>query len=98
MKYLPDDDEATGPNIEQKLADIATKHWGKKLNPDKLKIMIEKYKRPANCLGMSCRKINHEIWRQLNSQKKRICNCMQQILYATVCNRYATVCNRYATV
>ncbi len=51
-KSLSDDDEATGPNIEQKLADIATKRWGKKLNPEKLKIMTEKYKRPANCPGM----------------------------------------------
>ena len=69
-KCLSDEDEAIGPNIEPKLADIALKRWGKKLNPDKLKVMIEKYKRPENCPGMSCRKVNPEIWSQLNSLKK----------------------------
>jgi hypothetical protein len=100
-KSLSDDDEANGPNIEQKLADIATKRWGKKLNPDKLKIMIEKYKRPANCPGMSCRKINPEIWRQLNSQKKRtdlqLYNLQQTVLkvtFATLDTTNALVANK----
>ena len=44
-----EDDDATGGKIMQQLADIATKRWGKKLSSDKLKTLLDKYKRPENC-------------------------------------------------
>ena len=41
-----EDDDATGGKIMQQLADIATKRQGKKLSSDKLKNLLDKYKRP----------------------------------------------------
>ena len=54
MKGLSDD-ESTGPNIFQKLADIALKRWGKQMNAEKLKGILEKYARPEDCPGMTCK-------------------------------------------
>ena len=65
------DDESTGPNISQKLADIALKRWGKQMNAEKLKSILEKYARLENCPGMTCKKINPEIWKLLNSSRKK---------------------------
>ncbi|CAB4036998.1 Hypothetical predicted protein, partial [Paramuricea clavata] len=50
------DDESTGPNISQKLADIALQRWGKQLNPEKLKSILEKCTRPENCPGYDMQK------------------------------------------
>jgi hypothetical protein len=81
------DDESTGPNISQKLADIALKRWGKQLNPEKLKSILEKYTRPENCPGMTCKKVNPEIWQLLGSKSKRtdiqLYNLQQSVLKAT---------------
>ena len=57
-----EDDDATGGKIMQQLAEIATKCWGKKLSSDKLKNLLEKYKRPENCEDIKATKINPEIW------------------------------------
>ena len=38
------DDESTGPNISQKLVDVALKRWGKQLNPEKLKSILDNAK------------------------------------------------------
>ena len=70
-KSLSDEDESTSPNIDPKLAEITMKRWGKKLNPEKLKIISDKYQRPANCTSMTGIRCNPEIWSQLSSTKKR---------------------------
>ena len=44
---------------------------GQTMNPEKLKVILEKYTRPENCPGMWCKKINPEIWQQLNSKKSK---------------------------
>ena len=44
-----EDDDATGEKIDTDLANIAIKRWAKKLNPEKIKGLGEKYKRPENC-------------------------------------------------
>ena len=49
-KSLGDDNDDKSPDIQPKLAEIITKRWGKKLTPEKLKALIEKYNRPGNCI------------------------------------------------
>ena len=56
----------------QQLADIATKRWGKKLSSDKLKNLLDKYKRPENCVDIKATKVNPEIWNQLNPNKRKV--------------------------
>ena len=41
------------------------------MNAEKLKSILEKYARPENCPGMTCKKVNPEIWKLLNSSRKR---------------------------
>ena len=65
------DDESTGPNISLKLVDIALKRWGKQMNAEKLKSILDKYAHPENCLGMTCKKVNPAIWKLLNKSRKR---------------------------
>ena len=78
------DDETTGPNISQKLADITLKRWGKQMNAEKLKSVLDKYIRPENCPGMTCKKVNPEIWQLMNSKRKKtdiqLYNVQQTIL------------------
>lgn len=66
-----DDDDATGDKINQELADVAVKRWDKKLSSDKIKSLVEKYKRPENCGDIKGTKVNPEIWSQLNSRKRK---------------------------
>ena len=56
----------------QQLADIATKRWGKKLSSDKLKNLLDKYKRPENCVNIKATTVNPEIWNQLNPKKRKV--------------------------
>jgi len=42
--------DATGDKIQQELADIALKRWGRKLSSDKIKSFSDKYKQPQNRL------------------------------------------------
>ena len=67
-----EDDDATGDKIVQQLVDIATKRWGKKLSSDKLKNLLDKYKRPKNCEDIKATKVNPEIWNQLNPNKRKV--------------------------
>ena len=67
-----DEDDATGDKIQQELADIALKRWGKKLSSDKIKIFSDKYKQPQNCSDIKGIKVNPEIWSQLNAKKKKV--------------------------
>ena len=66
-----DEDDATGDKIQQELADIALKRWGKKLSSDKIKNFSDKYKQPQNCPDIKSIKVNPEIWSQLNAKKKK---------------------------
>ena len=66
-----DEDDATGDKIQQELADIALKRWGKKLSSDKIKSFSDKYKQPQNCSDIKGIKVNPEIWSQLNAKKKK---------------------------
>ncbi|XP_068704245.1 uncharacterized protein [Montipora foliosa] len=66
-----DQDDATGDKIQQELADIALKRWGKKLSSDKIKNFSDKYKQPQNCPDIKSVKVNPEIWSQLNAKKKK---------------------------
>lgn len=66
-----EEDEPTGPSINQSLADIANKRWGKQLGPDKVKTLLNKYKRPENCGNIAEIRVNTEIWNQLSAQKKK---------------------------
>ena len=67
-----DEDDATGDKIQQELADIALKRWGKKLPSDKIKSFSDKYKQPQNCSDIKGIKVNPEIWSQLNAKKKKV--------------------------
>ena len=86
-----DEDDATGDKIQQELADIALKRWGKKLSSDKIKSFSDKYKQPQNCSDIKGIKVNPEIWSQLNAKKKKadlkIANLQQvirKITFATL--------------
>ena len=50
-----DDNEASFENVKSPLADIVNKPWGKKLSSDK-KLLIGKYKTPANCTDLKSSK------------------------------------------
>ena len=93
-KSLSDEDESTSPNIDPKLAETTMKRWGKKLNPEKLKIIIDKYQRPANCKSMAGIRCNPEIWSQLSSNKKRtdlhLFNIQQVVLKVAVASLQTT--------
>ena len=67
-----EDDDATSDQTMQQLADIATKRWGKKLFSDKLKNLLDKYKRPENCEDIKGTKVNLKIWNQLNPSRRKI--------------------------
>lgn len=66
-----EDDEATGENILQDLADMAKKRWGKKLTPEKIKSLLEEHKCPQNCTDMKAVRVNTEIWSQLDGHKRK---------------------------
>ena len=53
-KSFGDDNGEKSPDIQPKLAEIVTKRWGKKLPPEKLKGLIEKYNTPGNCPSLIC--------------------------------------------
>ena len=66
-----EDVEATGDDITPKLATIADNRWNKKLAPEKLKLIQEKYKRPANCTTVCSLTVNPEIWAKLPHYQQR---------------------------
>ncbi|PFX02551.1 hypothetical protein AWC38_SpisGene25661, partial [Stylophora pistillata] len=78
-----EDNDATGDKIMQQLADLATKRWGKKLSSEKLKNLLDKYKRPENCEDIKTTKFNPEIWNELNPNKRKVdlqLSNMQQVV------------------
>ena len=84
-----DEDDATGDKIQQELADIALKQWGKKVSSDKIKSFSDKHKQPQNCSDIKGIKV--KIWSQLNSKKKKtdlkisnLQQIMRKITFATL--------------
>ncbi|CAB3980956.1 Hypothetical predicted protein [Paramuricea clavata] len=53
------------------LATIAENRWNKKLAPEKLTLIQEKYKRPANCTTVCSLTVNPEIWAKLPHYQQR---------------------------
>lgn len=66
-----DQNEATGPPVQTQLAEIANKRWGQNLNPERIKMLNERYSTPANCTNMTPIRVNPEIWKQLTSSKRK---------------------------
>ena len=78
-----EEEDNTGEKIQQQLADVCLKRWGKKLSPEKIKTLLNKYNRPSNCDDMKGKKVNPEIWSQLNSRKRKtdlLLSNIQQII------------------
>lgn len=71
VENFDEEDEATGDNVNEDLAHIAKKRWGKKLTSDKIKGLVEKYKCPQNCPDLKSIKVNPEIWAQIDSHKRK---------------------------
>ena len=67
-----EDDDATSDKTIKQLADIATKLWEKKLSSDKLKNLLDKYKRPENCEDIKGTKVHLKIWNQLTPSRRKI--------------------------
>ena len=56
------EDDKTGPAINEQLAEVATKRWGKTLTHEKKTALLAKYDPPENCSAISVTRINREIW------------------------------------
>ena len=72
FESLYDDDNNVTENVSQKLADIANKRWEVKLETDKLKAILQKHKRPANCNEIKPIKVNPSIWRKMGQDKRHV--------------------------
>lgn len=81
------DEDKTGPAINEQLAEVATKRWGKKLAQEKVTALLAKYDPPENCSAISVTRVNPEIWQSLNSSKRktdlRLANLQQALQKAT---------------
>ena len=60
-----DDCESSGPDVNVQLAAIVKKCWSRKLAHEKLKPILDKYKKPENCSALIPTRVNPEIWSQL---------------------------------
>ena len=58
-----------GDEIQQNLANIASKRWGLSLSSDKLKVLLNKHAKPENCAEITVAKVNPEILSQMNNFK-----------------------------
>ena len=62
--------EEKGKPIRQKLADIASKRWGSKLDADKLKGILDSHKQLENCGEVTVPRVILETWAQMTINKK----------------------------
>ena len=67
---LHDADEK-GTKIQQQLASIALKCWGKKLTAEKISSILAMHLQPENCEGVNIPQVNPEIWATLNAFKRK---------------------------
>ena len=85
------EDEKKGPKVTKQLADIVNKRWAKKLAPEKITSILEKYSQPENCSEVTVTRVNPEIWAPLNAAQRkadlRMANLQQALQKAT----FATV-------
>ncbi|MCG7883186.1 MAG: hypothetical protein JAY96_16525 [Candidatus Thiodiazotropha endolucinida] len=68
-QYFNDDMEV-GPKLEEGLAKMANEALRGKPQPDKLKKLTEKYKRPGNVENLQVPKVEEILWRQLRKEAK----------------------------
>lgn len=68
-QYFNDDTEV-GPKLEDGLAKMANDALRGKAQPEKLKKLTEKYKRPANVENLQVPKVEETLWRQLRKEAK----------------------------
>ncbi|PFX13810.1 hypothetical protein AWC38_SpisGene22077 [Stylophora pistillata] len=64
-----DTEDATGDDLDEDVTTLVKKRRGKKLNPDKIKTIVEKHKRLASCPQLKQINVNQEIWAQLNARQ-----------------------------
>lgn len=72
------DDEEIGPKIDEGLAKMANAALRGKAQPEKLKKLAEKYKRPENVENLQSPKVEEVLWRQLRKDSKGIDYVMQK--------------------
>ena len=65
-----DESDSTGEAVHQQLAEIATKRWGQS-QTDKVKTILEKYKRPQNCDNITEIRVNPEICAQITPETQK---------------------------
>ena len=87
-------EDATGDDIDPDVAELLKKRWGKKLNPEKIKEIVAKHKRPANCPELKPVRVNPEIWGQLTATQKKadlkLTNFQQLVRKVTTINLQTT--------
>ena len=66
----PIDDEKKGPKVTKQLAVIVNKRWAKKLAPEKITSILEKYSPPENCSEVTATRVNTEIWAPLTAAEE----------------------------
>ena len=72
------DDEEVGPKIDEGLAKMANAALRGKAQPEKLKKLAEKYKRPENVDNLQSPKVEEILWRQLRKDSKGIDYVLQK--------------------
>ena len=77
------DDEEMGPKIEEELAMMANSALRAKPQPDKLKKLAEKYKRPENLENLQVPKVDEILWRQLRKDTKAVDYLLQKVQSST---------------
>ncbi|XP_068670535.1 uncharacterized protein [Montipora foliosa] len=94
------DADKKGLKIQQQLADIAVKRWGKKMNAEKVSSILAKHVQPENCEELNIPRVNPEIWATLNAFKRkadlRFANMQQLLQKATVA--LLSTCNKLLAV
>ena len=75
-------------NVNDKLEEFVENRWGKQHKNEKIKSIVEKYKRPKNCKKLHSVRVNKGAWENLKWDKKhadlRLSN-MQQTLTKVGC-------------
>ena len=97
LKSLVDsyeEEDATGDDIDPDVAELLKRRWGKKLNAEKIKEIVAKHKRPANCPELKPIRVNPEIWGQLTATQKKadlkLTNFQQLVRKVTIINLQTT--------
>ena len=80
-------EEATGPPVERKLAEIVNNRLSTPLSAELIKKKEEDFPRPINCDTLAVPKVNTEIWRAMNHAQRsrdiRFSNLQKAVVKAT---------------